>query len=119
FSERRGHADDDRVALFQMIKFDGGPQAARVNDVSDHLRRNVADVRSAKINFCRFSLVNFKSDRTKPVPRKLSCQRQPDIAEPNHANARALVFDETCDFGFDHETHLDSLQIIKAASAKT
>src|SRR5712692_2022272 len=109
FPQRRGHANDDRVALFQMIEISCRAQTTRVNQLFHQRRRDVTDVRLTGVDLRGLSFVNFEPDGVESPAGKLSQERQTNVAEPNHADARTLVPNQIDDFVFDHEMVLRSV----------
>src|SRR6266852_2697388 len=102
-SERRRHANNNCVALFQIGKVGGCSQPARVYGLFNQRFINIADIGLAGVNPLSFSFINFEPDDLESVASKLSRQRQADVAQPNYSYARTLVLNQIDDFVFDHE----------------
>src|ERR1051326_4298541 len=103
FSQRRGHANDDRITFLQQIKVGGGSQTSSVDRLSYQIGTYVANVGSAGIYFRSLLFVDFESNHAEPLGGKLGGQRQPHVPESNHPDPRTPLLYEINEFVFNHE----------------
>ncbi len=93
FAQRRRNANDDCVAIGQVIEIRSGLKSLRVHYFFEFARRHVANVRSAGVDLFGLRLVNLKAGAFEAFRGKLDQQRQPDIAKSDNAHVGLFVCD--------------------------
>ena len=90
-AQRRGHADVDRVHVLELRQVGRCPEPAGVDAVLDVLRLDVEDVAPTRVDFRHLRLVHVEAGDVEALFRKFHGERQADVAEADHADARFSV----------------------------
>ena len=91
-AERRRHADDQRVRARALGKVGGGGEAG-IARALDFAAGNALYVTFAGVERAHFVFVNVKAGGFKAGLGEAQRERQADIAEPEHRDARAAIAD--------------------------
>ena len=86
-AQRRRHADVDRVEIAQHGKIRRRIEPVCLTQRRDIGGRHIGNVRAAGHDLVDLALIEIDAGRLQPVAGEFHCQRQADIAEPDHARA--------------------------------
>ncbi len=102
FAQGRRDADDDGVAVGQVVEVGGRAQAFGGDEFADDRRGHVADVGLARVDRRGLLLVHLEAGGEQTFARELGRQRQAHVAEADDADARLALLDAFDDVVFNH-----------------